>query len=381
MYDPRPGERAATEPRRPRRNRDTLTDMATRTGAGLGFRPIFEFEGVYDIWPRGNRPQAIRQAAERFRRRFKSQGEVLGVRSIDIATAPYLARYAFHGAARTPNPYLSITNRMLIVQFEDWGGSRRTLVWEPTDPDGSAAAPFYSQMLERSRRAFVYRALEKVYHQQHTLPADALQSAGIAPEEVDFISFDHLHVQDPRLILPRFPAAKLLVQDREIATLKSLHPMQWLWYVERGLEGVSAERIELLDGDFELGRGVAIAWTPGHTDGNHSLVLNTPDGIWVSSENGVSADNWQPELSKIPGVRQYAVGSQREVCPNANTLEDSIDQYDSMLKEKALADFSQRNPRWKQILPSSELTGSKRQWPVLPTYSHGGIEYGVLEAR
>ncbi len=355
--------------------------MATRTGAGLGFRPIFEFEGVYDIWPRGDRPQAIRQAAERFRRRFKSQGEVLGARSVDIATAPYLARYAFHGAARTPNPYLSIVNRMVIVQFEDWAGARRTLVWEPTEPDGSAAAPFYAQMVERSRRGLIHRALEKLYYQQHTLPEDALASAGIAPDEVDFISFDHLHVQDLRLILPHFPAAKLLVQDREIATLKSLHPMQWLWYVERALEGVPADRIELLDGDSELGRGVAIAWTPGHTDGNHSLVLNTPDGIWVSSENGVSADNWQPEQSKIPGVRHYAVASQREVCPNANTLEDSLDQYDSMLKEKALADFSTRDPRWKQILPSSELSASRRQWPLLPTHRHGGIEYGVLEAR
>jgi hypothetical protein len=353
----------------------------TAEATSLGFRPILEFEGVYDIWPRGQRPEAIRRAAEAFKRRFKSQGEVLGARSVDIATAPYLSQFAFHGAARTPNPYVSIVNRMVVVQFEDWGGTRRTLVWEPTEPDGSAAAPFYSQMIERSQRNPVYKALEKVYYQQHTVPEDALASAGIAPAEVDFISFDHLHVQDPRLILPHFPAAKLLVQDREIATLRSLHPMQWLWYVEDALAGVAAERIELLDGDLELGRGVAIVWTPGHTDGNHSLVLNTPDGVWVSSENGVSSDNWQPELSKIPGVRQYALASRREVCPNANTLEDSIDQYDSMLKEKALADFSKRDPRWKQILPSSELRASKRQWPVVPSYRHGGIEYGILEAR
>ena len=79
--------------------------MATAAGvrAGFGFRPILEFEGVYDIWPRGNRPEAIRRAAEAFKRRLKTQGEVLGARSVDIATAPYLAQFAFHGAAKTPN--------------------------------------------------------------------------------------------------------------------------------------------------------------------------------------------------------------------------------------------------------------------------------------
>ena len=221
------------------------------------------------------------------------------------------------------------------------------------------------------------KALERLLHKELNTPENALRIAGVRPEQVDFISFDHLHVQDPRLILPHFPNAKLLVQRREADTLAALHPMQWYWYVDGGLDGVDEDRLVLLDGDVELGKGIAIVWTPGHTDGNHSLCLNTPDGVWVSSENGICADNWQPELSKIPGVRQYAESQRREVCPNANTLEDSIDQYDSMVKEKALADYSKRDGRWKQILPSSELVSWKRQWPIVPTHQHGGIAYGA----
>jgi hypothetical protein len=154
--------------------------------------------------------------------------------------------------------------------------------------------------------------------------------------------------------------------------------MQWAWYVEKSLDGAQTERFSVIDGDIELGKGVAILWTPGHTDGNHSLVVNTPDGIWVSSENGVCADNWQPELSKIPGVRRYAKFFNREVIQNANTLEDSIDQYDSMVKEKTVADPSPRDPRWKQIQPTSELENWKRHWPVVPTFSHGGMNYGSI---
>src|SRR5579884_1558563 len=348
------------------------------TEKDVGLRPIEEFEGLFDVWPRGQRLEQIRAAAERYKQRFKGQGLITGVRSVDIATAPYITKYAFHGAARTPNPYMSMTNRMIVVQYEDFDGTPRTLVWEPTEPEGSAEAPFYAQLVQRSEQNPLYKALDRLFHQEYAKPEQALAQVGVRPEAVDFISFDHLHVQDPRLILPHFPNAKLLVQRREVATLESIHPMQWFWYVEGALDGVADDRLVLLDGDVELGRGVSIAWTPGHTDGNHSLVINTPDGVWVSSENGVACDNWQPELSRIPGVRQYALASRREICPNANTLEDSIDQYDSMIKEKALADFSKSDPRWKQILPSSELVASKRQWPVVPTYRHGPLSYGTI---
>ena len=121
---------------------------------------------------------------------------------------------------------------------------------------------------------------------------------GLRPEDVDFLTFDHLHVQDPRMILgsseviageptPRtalFGDAQLLVHRRELATLEDLHPMQWAWYVSGGLDGVHRDRFAVFDGDIELGPGIALLWTPGHTDGNHSLVINTPDGVWVSSE-------------------------------------------------------------------------------------------------
>jgi hypothetical protein len=118
--------------------------------------------------------------------------------------------------------------------------------------------------------------------------------------------------------------------------------------------------------------------TPGHTDGNQSLVINTPDGVWVSSENGVCADNWHPHLSKIPGIKKEAEFMGREVILNSNTLEDSIDQYDSMVKEKAVADPNHEDPRWMNVFPSSEMPALRRQWPVVPSFTYGGIEYGQI---
>ncbi|MFD4461224.1 hypothetical protein [Nocardia sp. NPDC058480] len=353
-------------------------------------RPIPEFEGVHQIWPRGDRLAAVRSAAERYRERFLSQGQVRAIKSFDIAAAPYPARFAFQGYSINVNPMISIINRMFVIQFEGFDGKLKTLVWEPTVAAGSAEAPFYNklQKVSRSLRA------EKLFVTYYNDPDTVLPRLGLRNSDVDYISFDHLHVQDVRMIMgsdtpiageteprkPLFPNAKLLVHRKELGTFESMHPMQWAWYVEHGMDGVPADRLEVFDGDVELGVGVSLLWTPGHTDGNHSLVVNTPDGVWVSSENGMAADSWQPELSKIPGVKQQAAFYGREVVLNGNTLEDSLDQYDSMVKEKTLASPSPRDPKWLQIIPSSECAPWKRQWPVVPTHSHGGLDYGTITA-
>src|SRR5215210_9342187 len=116
----------------------------------VGIRPFHELDEARATWPRGRRLEAIRSAAHDFRARFKPQGEVTGVRTVDLVLAGYPVRYAFGGAAKAAlNPYVSILNRLVVVQFEDFEGRLRTLAWEPTVPEGSAEAPFYEQMLER----------------------------------------------------------------------------------------------------------------------------------------------------------------------------------------------------------------------------------------
>jgi hypothetical protein len=368
----------------------------------LGLKPFHEFDAANETWPRGDRPAAIREAAAEFRTRFAvPENRVTAVRTVDIAEAGYPIAYAFGNAVRSANPasrllaaragilgpFINILNRLIVVQYEDFEGQARTFVYEPTVTEGPAEAPFYDYLLGRYGEFLSYKVLAHLYN---TVP-EALAKAGVTPEQVDYISFDHLHVQDVRFVLgssepfkgqsslePLFPNAKLITQRSEWDTFRSIHPMQWAWYVEDGIKGVPEENVVMVEGDVELGKGLALVSTPGHTDGNHSLCVNTPDGVWVSSENGVAADNWHPHLSKIPGVRKFAEVFGREVILNANTLEDSIDQYDSMVKEKALADPNKSDPRFLNVFPSSELVDTKAQWPVVPTFSYGGINYGEI---
>ncbi len=356
----------------------------------VGIRPADEFVEAQATWPRGDRPAALREAAGDFRARFKGQGEVRAVRTIDLVAAGYPAAFAFQGAAKALNPYVNIINRLVVVQFEDFEGELWTLVWEPTVPAGAAQAPFYAQLLERFGEWFSSRVLTTAYH---TLP-EALARVGLTPNDVDFVSFDHLHAQDLRITMgtteplpgenearpPLFPNARFVLQHKEVDTLRCIHPTQWAWYVPGGMDAVIEDRLVLVDGDVELGVGCALIHTPGHTHGNQSLCINTPEGVWVASGNGVAADSWHPHLSKIPGVRKWAEFFGREVVMNANTLEDSVDQYDSMIKEKAVADVNRRDPRWLNILPSSELATLRRQWPIVPTFVYGGVNYGRIES-
>src|SRR2546423_3154105 len=130
----------------------------------VGIRPIETFAEAHTTWPRGDRPAAMREAAAEFRAQFKSQGTVRAIRTIDLASAGYPASFAFHGAARGVNPYVNILNRLVVVQFEDFEGALRTLVWEPTVPEGAAEAPFYGQLIERFGEWLSYRVLSPEYH-------------------------------------------------------------------------------------------------------------------------------------------------------------------------------------------------------------------------
>src|SRR2546421_5754799 len=62
----------------------------------LGLRPIHEFQEAQETWPRGDRPAAIREAAETFRGRFKEQGQIRAIRTVDLVAAAYPTRSEEH---------------------------------------------------------------------------------------------------------------------------------------------------------------------------------------------------------------------------------------------------------------------------------------------
>ncbi len=356
--------------------------------------PLTRLDEMDKAWAEdspGQRLEAVRRAGRALRQRLISSGRVAAVRTFPVAVFPYPSEYGLAGAARSPAPYVMMRNATQLVQVEDGGGRLINILVNPTDAERSLEAPFFAKQIERYGKFLTQKVLSK----QFAGTVEALADAGIAPAEVDFITFDHLHVQDLRGLLgttepepgkseptaPLFPNAVLLVQRAELRTLEVLHPLQARWYVRDGIRAVPRDRIAVLDGDYLLGRGFGLVRTPGHTEGNHSLVIHTETGLWTVSENGVAVECYAPLSSEIGGVRRHARDTESEFILNSNTLERSLDQYISMALEKTLADPSTERPEFPQCFPSSEMVKSVLAPGLKPTFSHGAITSGEVRSR
>jgi hypothetical protein len=350
----------------------------------LPYRP---FDHLREAWREPTpmaRLQAVRQKAPYLRASILSDGPVLGVRTFDLVTIPYPAGYGFSGAALSPAPYLVFTNRMNVVQYQDHEGVRRTLLFDPSDYESGRATPFFARLAKRYGDFLTNKVMAK----RHTTVLGALASLGLSPEEVDYISFDHLHTQDLRQLMGTkdrpgwLPRAKLLVHRAEWEGAKNLHPLQQEWYVQGGADGLDPERVVQFEGDISLGKGLALVSTPGHTYGNHSLaVCCGPTLLHTISENGVAADCYSPLRSQIPGLLSHARATGQEVILNGNTREGTLDQYTSMVLEKTLSGPSPVDPDFCNHIPSSELTPSLLAPLLAPTFFHGPLRFGEVTPK
>jgi hypothetical protein len=340
---------------------------------------VRHFDGARDLTTPEDRLRAVRKAAEAFHERMLSAPPARFYRSAALARVPYPTRYALRDACSVPMPFLHIVNRLFIVQL-DFGGRTRTLLLSPSDVRRNAETPFFKD-LSRGMGPFA-KLGEKVIAPIAATVEERLAEVGIAPELVDYISYDHLHTQDLRRWLGGpsdpgyFPNAKLLVMRKEWRGAHGLLPTQSYWYCPHGLDGVAAERVIELDGDVLVGGSLALVATPGHTEGNHSFVARTPEGVMVTSENGVACDSYAPSSSAIPGVAAYARRTGSEVVLNGNTLENSVDQYISMVAEKTIAGPSSRNADFPNVVCSSELSAYWAFPGIRPTFEVGDLSFG-----
>lgn len=345
-----------------------------------GVTPISELDRAWQESSHGPQLRAIRRATEALRERFVDGPRCLAVRTLAIATLPYPTRYAFWAAAVSPAPYVTMTHRCALVQFLQ-RGELKTLLFNPTDVVGARATPFFARLIEQfgerisSLLSTTFVSLE-----------DQLARLGVKPEDVDYVAFDHFHTQDLRRLLgtedgevnSRFPNATLLAPKVEWDDWDDLHPLQRAWFVPDGKLGVRTDRVAFIDRDLELGDGVLLMRTPGHTTGNQTLFMNTASGVWGISENGTAADNWSPLDSRIKGLSSLCKKQDFDVILNANTPELGAVQYTSMILERTLVDRVRHAPQFVQMFPSSEVTPSVLAPGLSPTLLHKSITHGEI---
>ncbi len=339
------------------------------------------FDGARDAASPTKRLDAIRGRAQDLRDELLAGPKVLFYETFDLIRVPYPTKYGFLNACSVPTPFLHIVNKMFVIQVNSVAGVKTVLV-SPSDTIGNAETPFFKRLspgsggLSKVAKRFLAPELGGV--------EASLKSLGLAPQDIDYITYDHLHTQDLRKWLGShgrpglFPNAKLLVMEQEWMSTKSLLPPQRDWYCPGGLEGVPDEKVIKLNSSVMVGEGLALVATPGHTEGNHSIVAHTDDGLLVTSENGIGPDSYAPHLSDIPGLRRYVTDTGMEVVLNGNTLEGGLDQYLSMVLEKTLAGPSKQLPGFYNVVSSSELRSYWGFPGITPTASFGKLQFGAL---
>ncbi|MFE3827209.1 hypothetical protein [Streptomyces sp. NPDC059092] len=356
-----------------------IADMPTLGTRVAAFDGLAEVPGGY-----GAKLAFARTRAEAFRAEFATTGTPDSVTTCDLVTLPYPTSFGLFRASKAIAPFLSITNRMLVIRWTESGGRRRTLLFEPSDVELGRNTPYFAALARRTPGP-----VRTLLTTEHGTVQGHLARLGIEPDEVDYLMFDHLHTQDLRrwvgttrpqadlggAVAPVFPNAKVIVQRHELRAMSELHPLQRPWYQPETYRDVRPDAFLAADGGLVLGPGVAVVDTPGHVFGNQTLVLNTSTGIWASSENAIAAECLAPEHSRMPGIARWARAWGQEVVLNANTVETTADQYNSLVIEKTLVDRSQADPRFPQFFPSSELTASWTNPGTTPTFAHRAIHH------
>jgi hypothetical protein len=363
------------------------TDAADMPTIGT---PIDTLGGLWDVpGGFGAKLSWARQRAAAFRPELAATGTPDSVTTCDLVTLPYPTRMGLFRASRALAPFVAITNRMLVIQWTESDGRRRTLLFEPSDVELGRNTPYFAA-LARKFPAFV----QSITVREHGDVPGHLRRLGIDPADIDYLLFDHLHTQDLRRwigvtkpqadlggqVAAVFPRARVIVQRDELIAMADLHPLQRPWYQPGTFDDVDPGRFLPIDGSVVLAPGVAIVATPGHVMGNQTLVLNTSTGIWASSENAIAAECLTPQHSRMPGIAKWSRAWGQEIVLNANTLETTAGQYNSLVLEKTLVDVSQQDSRFLQFFPSSELTPMWTNPGTSPTFTHGHITHQTATA-
>lgn len=333
------------------------------------FTPITALDAAWQVPGQSARLRAVRVAAEGLRERIVSGPRVIAVRTLPLATQVYSTADAFSGLLSTRLPIV-LRRHAVLVQFLVQG-QLKTLLFNPSDPTALERAPLF-------QRQTLPATLAQRAAAQRFEPMEAQLSAlGVTLQEVDYVAFNHLELEDVGAVLGRSPGARLLTPASEWEDRADVHPAARAWYVPEE-RGVPEERVQLTRGDIILGDGVYLVRTPGRTRGHQTLILSTPRGVWAVSANGVAVDSWSPLDSQIRGLAAACRRRGLPSAPSSGALSCGAEQHASMVLERALVGRAAHAPAFVQVLPASELWASAVSPWIRPTVSYGGIDCGRL---
>jgi glyoxylase-like metal-dependent hydrolase (beta-lactamase superfamily II) len=144
--------------------------------------------------------------------------------------------------------------------------------------------------------------IDRLYKPTRYPLSDALAAHGFELGDVSAIVNSHLHF-DHCGNNSLFAGVPIYAQASEVAA--ALEP----WYTVKDWVQFPGADIREVDGDVDLGHGIRVVATPGHTVGHQSVVVDTVDGTVVLAGQAIfdaaecrELSNTTGDVSTEPGV-------------------------------------------------------------------------------
>src|SRR5262249_23708806 len=154
-----------------------------------GIARLHHFDGTRSAPRARDRVEDVRDAASYFRREMLARPKVRYYASFELIRVPYPTRYGYLHAFRRLSPFLPLVTRLFVVQFDSTEGLK-TLLVSPMDWEHQRATPFFKRLGEQGGPLAPLTEMFLV-RKTATVP-DVLSRIGLRPEDVDYITYDHL---------------------------------------------------------------------------------------------------------------------------------------------------------------------------------------------
>lgn len=160
---------------------------------------------------------------------------------------------------------------------------------------------------------------------QISSPEAELGKLGLSPEEIDIVLVTHLHC-DHIEYGSKFKNPKFIIQRNELEFGLNPHPLFAGTIFREHFEDLN---FEVIDGDEKIVEGVSVIYTPGHTPGTQSVVVETESGTAIITGFCCIKDNFIQPAKNEGWMKGLAPGSATNI----------IHAYDNLIKVKQMADI------------------------------------------
>lgn len=213
-----------------------------------------------------------------------------------------------------------------VVPIYSWyleGGSKNILI------DTGEFMPLKSKEREEALGSNIYTFEE------------GLAKYGLGPDKIDIVIHTHLH-NDHCENDSKCKNAVFYVHENELKQIHDPHPLDYRYMEDYILDIEANNQIVSLQKDTEILPGIKMIYTPAHSPGGMSVLVDTEKGKVLITGFCVIDENFNPP----PNV----IGMGMEVIP-PGTLINSYEAYDILLKVKEMADIivPLHEPRFAKI--------------------------------